>query len=275
MSTVVISGYFNPLHRGHIDYITAAKKLGERLIVIVNNDTQQLLKKGQIIIPENDRMQIIKSLRDVDICILSIDEDATVIKTLKYLINKYGPVIFANGGDKLSDKDVPESILEGVEFIYGVGGKEKIDSSTNINELSNIASKPDITFVMKSWGFEKILVNNEFYCGKILHIKKGHCTSWHFHKIKDETFFILDGQIKLETTMPDDLILNKNDCLRLKPKRMHRLYAMEDSNIIEISTQHFDEDSIRVIESDRPDLSFVQQITFEEMSKIVLDERIQ
>src|SRR5690349_20266258 len=76
MATIVIvSGYFNPIHKGHIRMIKHAKKLGDKLVVIVNNDKQQHLKKGKIIMPEDERHEVVTALRDVDEVILSIDED--------------------------------------------------------------------------------------------------------------------------------------------------------------------------------------------------------
>jgi quercetin dioxygenase-like cupin family protein len=177
-----------------------------------------------------------------------------VINTLEKLAREYDSLIFANGGDRDSDVDIPESVLAGrynIRFIYGVGGYTKLDSSSNINSL--MGEKSDLVFVPKSWGHEKWLVNNDLYCGKILHISKGHCSSYHFHKLKDETFYILNGQILLELQAGDKL-MKEGDAIRLSPDTRHRLIAMEDSNVLEISTQHLDEDSYRVIDSDRPDL---------------------
>jgi cytidyltransferase-like protein len=253
MNTVVISGYFNPIHKGHIEYINAARALGDELIVIVNNDHQQILKKGRIIMNESDRMDVVKALKVVDRCVLSIDHDRSVLKTLEMLAGEYDSLIFANGGDRDSDVDIPESVLAGrynIRFIYGVGGYNKLDSSTNITSLMD--EKSDLIFVPKSWGHEKWLVNNDLYCGKILHINKGHCSSYHFHKLKDETFYILKGHILLEL-QDSNKPMHEGDTIRLSPHTMHRLIAMEDSDVLEISTQHFDEDSYRVIDSDRPE----------------------
>ena len=79
MRVVIVSGYFNPLHGGHIDMIEAAAAMGDKLIVIVNNDKQQLLKKGKIILNESNRLRLMRALKGVDQVILSIDEDPTQI----------------------------------------------------------------------------------------------------------------------------------------------------------------------------------------------------
>ena len=79
---VCASGYFNPIHYGHIEYLEKSKQLGDKLIVIVNSDKQSHLKKGTSFMPENERLKIVRSLRCVDAAILSVDEDRTVCKTL-------------------------------------------------------------------------------------------------------------------------------------------------------------------------------------------------
>lgn len=143
MKVVIVSGFFNPLHGGHLDMIEAASKLGDRLVVIVNNDKQQLLKKGKIILDEDNRTRLLRALRDVDEVVLSIDEEPPVIKTLEFLAKQYHgeELVFANGGDRDSDKVIPESDVckkYGIELKFGVGtdirGLVKPDSSTRINQ---------------------------------------------------------------------------------------------------------------------------------------------
>ena len=91
MRTVAISGYFDPIHVGHLEYIIEAKKLGDKLIVIVNNNHQCVLKKGKPFMDENDRVTIVSSIKYVDEVFLSIDKDKTVCKSLE----KIKPTIFA------------------------------------------------------------------------------------------------------------------------------------------------------------------------------------
>lgn len=139
MIRVIVSGFFNPLHGGHLDMIEAAAKLGDKLLVIVNNDKQQILKKDKIILPEQNRMRLMKALKYVDEVVLAVDEDPPVIKTLKIIAARYpqDTLIFANGGDRDSDKVTPEAPLcaeLGIQMVYGVGGEIKADSSTRINQ---------------------------------------------------------------------------------------------------------------------------------------------
>ena len=139
MKTTIVSGFFNPLHGGHLDMIEAAVAMGDQLIVIVNNDVQQVLKKDKIILPEENRARLIKALRHVDEVIIAVDNDPTVIKTLHAIADKYPnhELIFANGGDRDSEKAIPEGEVareRNIALVFGVGGVEKADSSTRINQ---------------------------------------------------------------------------------------------------------------------------------------------
>ncbi len=139
MKIVFISGYFNPLHGGHLDLIEGAAALGDRLIVIINNDKQQIIKKGKIILDEQNRVRLLKALRLVDEVILAVDSDPTVINTVKGIAIAHpdDELIFAQGGDRDSDKVNPETEVcrkYNIEVVYGVGGTNKADSSTRINQ---------------------------------------------------------------------------------------------------------------------------------------------
>ena len=113
-----------------------------------------------------------------------------------------------------------------------------------------------IKIVPKGWGFEKWIVNNEEYCGKLLYFVKGKKCSWHYHILKDETFYIQSGKILLlygeedELTSSDELILEKGDRFHITRGMRHQMTALEDTELFEFSTQHFDSDSIRIIKGD-------------------------
>jgi cytidyltransferase-like protein len=135
----IVSGYFNPLHVGHVRMMREARKLGDMLIVIVNNDAQQVLKKGTIIMREDDRAEIVEALACVDRVVVALDtEDGTVRETLAALALDYPGqrLIFANGGDRRDAGDVAETEIcasLGIELRFGVGGDNKADSSSRIN----------------------------------------------------------------------------------------------------------------------------------------------
>ena len=127
LTIVAVSGYFNPLHVGHLTMISKAKKLGDKLVVIVNNDYQVQLKGSVPFMSLNDRVKIIKALRDVDQVFVAIDRDKTVCKSLAQL----RPDIFANGGDRKSVGDVPEYQIckkYGIKMVDGLGKKTRSSS---------------------------------------------------------------------------------------------------------------------------------------------------
>ena len=129
--TVAVSGYFDPLHVGHIEYLEMAAQLGDELIVIVNNDRQAALKKGESFMEEKDRVRIVQALKCVDRAVLSVDEDRTVCESLRSI----KPDIFANGGDR-ANHEIPEAKVcreNGIEIIDGLG--DKIRSSSDYTGL--------------------------------------------------------------------------------------------------------------------------------------------
>ena len=132
---VAVSGYFDPIHIGHLEYLRMAKELGDSLVVIVNNNHQCKLKKGKHFMDENDRVEIVKALRFVDEVFLSVDNDRTVCKSLEEI----KPDIFANGGDRATS-EVPETPVckkFNIKMVDGLGDKIRSSSSlTGLNELS-------------------------------------------------------------------------------------------------------------------------------------------
>ena len=134
---VAVSGYFDPIHVGHLEYLELAKELGDELIVIVNNNNQCVLKKGKPFMDEVDRVKIVQALGIVDEAFLSIDEDKSVCASLDAI----KPDIFANGGDR-STGEVPESVVckkHGIEMVDGLGGK--IRSSSDLTGLKELKWK--------------------------------------------------------------------------------------------------------------------------------------
>jgi cytidyltransferase-like protein len=129
MSKIVcISGYFDPVHVGHIEYMKQAKALGDYLVVIVNNDHQASLKKGKAFMPGVERVKVIEAMRMVDKVVLSVDTDRTVRETLRTIEPR--PHIFANGGDQ-TNQSIPETEVcneLGISLVDGLG--DKIQSSS-------------------------------------------------------------------------------------------------------------------------------------------------
>ena len=137
MRVVVISGYFNQLHTGHLDYIKGASELGDKLVVIVNNDLQVELKGSTPFMKEADRMRIASAIKGVDRVVLSIDTDSSVVQTISSIYNEYAvnwdfdTMMFANGGDRTKSNSPEETYCNWrkIKTVYNVGGKKTQSSS--------------------------------------------------------------------------------------------------------------------------------------------------
>lgn len=119
-----------------------------------------------------------------------------------------------------------------------------------------ILKEVKMNFVSKGWGFEKWIVNNEKYCGKLLYFVKNKRCSWHYHKIKDEVFYVQRGKILVKYSWDDNLedakevILERGDKFHVKTGLRHQMIALQDTELFEFSTQHFDSDSYRIHKGD-------------------------
>ena len=125
---IIVSGYFNPIHKGHLEYFLNAKKLADELFVIVNSDYQRSLKGSKEFQDEQERIFIVSNIKSVNKAILSIDKDRTVCRTIEKIANDYGQnylLSFANGGDQNNDTIPEKPICEklGITLIDGLGGK--------------------------------------------------------------------------------------------------------------------------------------------------------
>ena len=130
---IIVSGYFNPLHKGHIELFEKAKTKGDKLWVIINNDVQRELKGSKAFMEEDERIIIVKAIGIVDKALISIDKDKTQYETLRFLEKEYGAeydLFFANGGDQ-NNNSIPEATVckeIGIGLIEGLG--RKVQSSS-------------------------------------------------------------------------------------------------------------------------------------------------
>jgi D-beta-D-heptose 7-phosphate kinase/D-beta-D-heptose 1-phosphate adenosyltransferase len=131
---VIVSGYFNPLHSGHIEYLTKSRELGDYLFVIVNNDLQREIKGSKPFMLAEERKTIVQSLKVVDAAMVAIDNGKTVDESIKFIMNwrgsEFNRYIFANGGDQNRDTIGETKLCEelGIELADGLG--DKIQSSS-------------------------------------------------------------------------------------------------------------------------------------------------
>lgn len=135
---VIASGYFNPLHRGHIEYLKKSKELGDSLMVIINNDIQVGLKGSKVFQNELERKAIIDELKSVDYTLVSIDDDRSVNRSIEFIHKflKADKYLFTNGGDQFGDTILEKELCNnlGIELVDGLG--DKIQSSSHLkNQL--------------------------------------------------------------------------------------------------------------------------------------------
>jgi cytidyltransferase-like protein len=137
MKIIITSGYFDPIHVGHIELLKLSKQLGDKLVVICSRDEQCIWKKGKAFMPEQERKIILESLKFVDEVFMSVDKDKSCIESIRAIAEKYkgNEIIFTKGGDRRID-EIPETPIcneLGVEIIEGLGAK--IQSSSDLTGI--------------------------------------------------------------------------------------------------------------------------------------------
>ena len=213
MKTVLVTGGFDPLHSGHIEYFKEAKKLGDKLIVGVNSDDWLTRKKGRPFMPFKERCAIIKGLSVVDKVIGFDDEDNDACHAIFHTMStNTGSIVFANGGDR-TNTTTPEYTTYGdhpqVEFVFGVGGENKANSSSWIlDEWKTQKTERD-------WGYWRVLDHKpeKGYKVKELVIYPGKSLSDQKHFVRSEQWTILEGEVKMDTEwngIQSSLVLQKH-----------------------------------------------------------------
>lgn len=193
MKIVLATGGFDPIHSGHIGYLTAAKNLGDKLVVGVNSDAWLERKKGKAFMPSSERTAIIQCLRMVDQVITFNDDDGTAIDAIKQVKIMYpnDEIIFANGGDRTVN-NIPEMTETNVIFKFGVGGEDKSNSSSWILEEWK-APKTE-----RPWGYYRVLHDVTGTKVKELTIEPGKSLSMQRHAYRAEYWHVSEGQCIVE-----------------------------------------------------------------------------
>ncbi|MFI6073756.1 adenylyltransferase/cytidyltransferase family protein [Actinoplanes sp. NPDC051343] len=135
----IVSGYFSPLHHGHLDLMEAARERSGYLIVVVNNDKQQVLKKGRVIQEAEFRARIIRALKLVDEVFIAVEDGPGIDGTFDLIRSHYpdAELEFCNGGDRRDISNLPQEEIDSgarnnIRMLYGIGGSDKADSSSRI-----------------------------------------------------------------------------------------------------------------------------------------------
>jgi cytidyltransferase-like protein len=185
---VVVSGGFDPVHSGHIAYFKAARTLGDRLVVGLNSDEWLERKKGRAFMPLNERLCIVNNLAMVDEVVTFNDTDGSAIDLLEQVKAAHpgSRIVFANGGDRTAT-NIPEMTVTGVEFVFGVGGEDKKNSSSWILQEWK-APKTE-----RPWGYYRVLHDVPGMKVKELTVNPGQSLSMQRHWLRSEYWIVQDG----------------------------------------------------------------------------------
>jgi cytidyltransferase-like protein len=194
MKIVIVTGGFDPIHSGHISYLNHADHLGDHVVVGLNSDEWLTRKKGRPFMPWRERMVVLDNLHMVGEVIAFDDSDNSAIDAIRKVKEKYpnDEIIFANGGDRTKD-NIPEMIFNDVEFVFGVGGENKANSSSWILEEWKAPK------TARPWGWYRVLDDKKSYKVKELVIEPGKSLSMQRHFKRAEHWYVLKGSCKVET----------------------------------------------------------------------------
>jgi D-beta-D-heptose 7-phosphate kinase/D-beta-D-heptose 1-phosphate adenosyltransferase len=240
---VLVTGGFDPIHSGHIEYFKSAKKLGDLLVVGVNSDAWLTRKKGSPFMPWEERATIVASLQDIGRVINFDDNDNSAKDAIRKVREIYPneKIIFANGGDRTKE-NIPEMdiIDDNLEFLFGVGGENKMNSSSWILQEWK-APKTD-----RVWGYYRVLHEQDKEVKlKELTVDPGKCLSMQRHKDRGEHWFVAEGtatvySLNRSTDVELKGTYEKFESLHISKTEWHQLCNEADSPLKIIEIQYGD-----------------------------------
>jgi D-beta-D-heptose 7-phosphate kinase/D-beta-D-heptose 1-phosphate adenosyltransferase len=239
---VLVTGGFDPLHSGHIELFQEAKKLGDKLIVGINSDAWLTRKKGQAFMSFSERKTIIENLGMVDDVLSFDDSDNTASGAIYKLMATAGygkHIIFANGGDR-NQENTPEynTYQDDIEFVYGVGGDYKINSSSTL--LENWKQPK----VKRNWGWYRVLQDRNGYKIKELVINPNSSLSMQRHFKRAEHWYVLKGVCHLKVDTGENIEeheLTPNNSFTIKKEMWHQGQNKLNAYCHILEIQHGDE----------------------------------
>lgn len=228
---VVVSGGFDPLHSGHIKLIKEARLLGDILIVGINSDEWLARKKGRAFMPWQERLCVLNNLSSVDEVYTFDDEDGTACHLLQQVQAHYpgDQIIFANGGDR-TQENIPEMSVPNVEFVFGIGGENKANSS------SWILQEWKTPKTERPWGYYRVLYDVPGTKVKELTVTPGQTLSMQRHNSRAEYWQVSEGRCVVEGEGKRQTSLDTHDSYHISANEWHRLYNPFDQpcRIVEI-----------------------------------------
>ena len=240
---VLVTGGFDPLHSGHIEYFKSAKKLGDLLVVGINSDAWLSRKKGAPFMPEQERNGIVKNLSMVDRTIFFNDRDGSAKEAIRDLRALYpnDQIVFANGGDR-TQENIPEMDIkdDNLVFAFGVGGENKMNSSSWILQEWKTPKTERV------WGYYRVLhEQGKDVKVKELTVEPGKCLSMQRHRDRGEHWFVSEGTATVYTlnrSTDVELIgtFNKFDNLHIGKTEWHQLCNETESPLKIVEIQYGD-----------------------------------
>jgi cytidyltransferase-like protein len=231
LKIVLVTGGFDPIHSGHIAYFKAARELGDKLVVGVNSDDWLTRKKGQPFMSWEERATIVASLHDVDRVINFDDSDNSAKDAIRKAREIFPghDIIFANGGDRTKD-NIPEMVFDDVEFVFGVGGEDKKNSS------SWILQEWKAPRVERTWGYYRVLHDVLGTKVKELTVNPGQQLSMQRHQQRAEFWFVSEGVATVKWDEHGHTTIKKHGTDVIYKEEWHQLINNTDQplKIIEI-----------------------------------------
>jgi cytidyltransferase-like protein len=224
MSIVLVTGGFDPIHSGHIEYIKQARELG-RVVVGVNSDEWLTRKKGQPFMSIDERLSVMGNLKNVLCAIKFDDSDGSAKDAIRKVRDMFPKeiIIFANGGDRTKE-NIPEmdTDIENVEFVFGVGGENKLNSS------SWILKEWQSPKTERTWGHYRVLHEVEGLKVKELTVMPGQSLSMQKHQSRNEYWIVSEGQCIVNSRLNNGYALpaktlNVHDEFKVNKNEWHQL----------------------------------------------------
>lgn len=224
MKISVVSGGFDPIHSGHISYLQSAKKISDHLIVALNSDAWLINKKKKVFMSLDERKEILINIECVDeVVFFEDDKHGSCINALEKIKNKYpnDEIIFCNGGDRNKD-NIPEMLVKGIDFKFGIGGKNKINSSSQILKDWKYDGEDRI------WGSFYNLFDSKEVKVKELIVEPKKGMSFQKHNYRNEIWLVISGSCEViyandKPEIKKKAILNKFDKFIVSKGQWHQI----------------------------------------------------
>jgi cytidyltransferase-like protein len=247
----LVSGGFDPVHVGHLRMFKDAQLLSNNVVILLNNDEWLIKKKGKPFMNQNQRKEILDEFKGIFEVIIQTSSEKSSNSAIEEFVrnNPNKSICYCNGGDRSNVKDIRETDIckkLGVDLEFGVGGKEKIESSSQLsrNYLGNIEKRP--------WGSYHIIAKNKGYQIKEIKVNKGSKLSLQKHMDRSEFWQVVKGESKI-TIKKQEHFLKENEHIYIPKNTIHRIENTGREELIFIEIQlgeNLNEEDIIRIEDD-------------------------